>query len=371
MDLSEDLKKELKEIAKSIKEEVVEAAKKDLGFDGMLEKLNEISDNLSKRDKALIKKVYVGEDLQKPVSELTAEEKVKAFAIALFTGDEASIKVLSEGTDADGGYLVPQDFYRQLVVEMAEENQLRGEVFVVPMKGKTLTIPKLDHGPDTYWTAEGATKSTTTADFSQPSITAYKLASIIYMTDELMDDAAFSLTEILVKLFAEKIAEKEETAIVAGTGSGQPTGLVVAGTISTVTCSGNLDFDDIIDLIYALPKKYRKKAKFLVHNNNVRELRKIKDSDGKYIWSDPTQPGMLPTLYGYPVLETYDIGEDKILFGDLKTTYWLGDRQRMTVKVTNDTETTFTKDETAIRVVERVGGTVVVPNASRILTTIP
>ena len=77
------------------------------------------------------------------------------------------------------------------------------------------------------------------------------------------------------------------------------------------------------------------------------------------------------TIHGYKVIEHSWVPEDQILFGDIKTTYWVGERQRMTVKVTNDTETTFTQDKTAIRIVRRFGGTVVIPNASRILNTIP
>jgi len=103
---------------------------------------------------------------------------------------------------------------------------------------------------------------------------------------------------MIIGFFSERIAEEEDKAITAGSGTGQPLGLINC-TLRTVACSGNLGFDDIINLIYALPSKYRVKGKFLVHNNNVRELRKLKDADNRYIWQDAVAPGQPATIYGY------------------------------------------------------------------------
>lgn len=127
----------------------------------------------------------------------------------------------------------------------------------------------------------------------------------------------------------------------------------------------------MIDLIYDLPAKWQTNAKLYVHRSNIRELRKMKDANNRYYWSEPVAQGMAPTFQGIPVIETNELGEDQIYFGDLKKTYWLGDRQKMTVKVTQDTETAFTRDQTAIRVVSRIAGNVVLGAACRALVTIP
>jgi HK97 family phage major capsid protein len=354
---------------------IAETLKAELGLDELKKEfasqLESLKADMATKSQDAVLKVFVAQDTQKAVNELTKEEKVKAYAHALFTSNEVALKALSEGENADGGYTVPQDFYQTLLAEIMEQNVMRSLVTVVPMKTNVLTLTMIDHGPEVYWTAEGATKTTTTADFSQPTITAYKLAAIIYLTDELIDDSAFDLTTVLVRRFAEKLAEAEEKAIIAGTGTSQPTGIFVASTVSTLTCSGNLSFDNIINLIYDLPVKFRRNARFIVHPNNVRELRLLKDSQGRYLWADPVSAGQPATIHGYPVIESYWAPENEIAFGDYKEAYWLGDRQRMTVKITNDTETTFTQDKTAIRVVERIGGTVVFPNAIRVLTSIP
>ena len=366
-----EIKKEeisLEEKAKKM----AEVVKSELGLDSLkAEIIAAMDEKFSSREKDSIMKLFVGEDVQKAVSEMTVEEKNKAFAHAVFTADTAALKVLSEGTNADGGFTVPQDFYNKLVMEITEKAIMRPLVTVVPMKTNVLTIPTGAHGPDVYWTGEGITKTTTTMDFAQPTITAYKMAAIIYLTDELIEDSAFDLVNVLISRFADRVAEEEDRVITNGNGTTQPDGIFNDANVATRACAGNLDFDDIIDLIFDLPVKYRSNAKFLVNPANVKEMRKLKDTTGRYLWQDPVAAGQPATIHGYPVLESYWAPESQIAFGDYKTGYWLGDRQKMTVKITNDTETTFTQDKTAIRIVERIGGDVIIPNAIRKLITIP
>lgn len=368
--MSEELKKEMSIEEKAKK--MADIVKAELGLEDLKSSiLASMDEKFASRDKQDVMKVFVGDDIQKSVDELTSEEKVKAYARALFTGNHAVLKTLSEGTPADGGYTVPQDFYNTLVQEINEVAMMRSKVTVVQMKTNVLTIPVGEHGPDVYWTAEGATKTTTTMDFRQPTITAYKMASIIYLTDELIEDSAFDLVNVLISRFADRIAQEEDKVIVNGAGTTQPTGIFVNATVGTRACVGNLSFDNIINLIYDLPVRYRANAAFIVHPNNVRELRLLKDGDNRYLWQDPVSAGQPATIQGYPVIENYWAKEDQIAFGDFKTAYWLGTRGTMTVKVTNDTETTFTQDKTAIRVVERIGGDVIIPNAVKKLITIP
>lgn len=369
--MSEEIKKDLSLEEKA--KQMAEIVKSELGLaDLKKDILSAMDEKMSAREKDNVMKVFVSEDTQKSVAEMTAEEKVKAYAHALFTANETVLKVLSEGTPADGGYTVPQDFYNVLVQEIIEACVMRTKVTVVPMKTNTLTIPVGEHGPDVYWTGEGVTKTTTTMDFSQPTITAYKMAAIIYLTDELIDDSAFDLTNVLVKRFADAVATEEDRVITNGAGTTQPTGIFANANVSNRTCTATgLTFDDIINLIYDLPVKYRANAAFIIHPQIVRELRLLKDGNSRYLWQDPVAAGQPATIHGYPVIENYWADVTKIAFGDYKTAYWLGDRQKMTVKITNDTETTFTQDKTAIRVVERIGGDVIIPNAIRKLISIP
>jgi HK97 family phage major capsid protein len=360
--------KELEEKAKKM----AEALRKELGLDNLKsEVMASVNEALKAKETDSVMKVFVAEDTEKSIDELTGKEKSQAFARALFTGNEAVLKALSEGTPADGGMTVPQDFYNTLLEEIQEVAVMRTKVTVIPMSTNVKTFAEIAHGPDVYWTAEGATKTTTTADFSQPTITAYKMAAIIYLTDELIDDSKFDLVNVLVRRFAERIATEEDKVIINGAGTTQPVGIFVNASVPTRACSGNLSFDNIIRLIGDLPVKFRANAAFLVNPVNVTELRLMKDSNGRYLWQDSVAPGVPSTIHGFPVIENYWCPESQIAFGDYRYAYYLGDRQKMTVKITNDTETTFTQDKTAIRVVERIGGDVLFPNAIRKLITIP
>jgi len=131
------------------------------------------------------------------------------------------------------------------------------------------------------------------------------------------------------------------------------------------------NFDDIINLIYALPSKYRRNAKFLVNNANIRELRKLKDSQNRYIWQDAVAPGQPATVYGYPIIENNWVPESEIYFGDYKLAYWLGDRQKMAVTVSREAGNAWERDQVGIRVVERLAGNCVLENAVRLLNQIP
>ena len=180
------------------------------------------------------------------------------------------------------------------------------------------------------------------------------------------------IVRFIIGLFSEALGEEEDRVITVGTGVGQPTGYASGGLgIQCQAVGGNLGFDDIIDLIYLLPAKWKKAASFYVHKNNIRELRKLKDSENRYIWMDSPAPGQPSTIYGYPVIEDNNLSEAEIYFGDLKKAYYLGDRKRMTVKISNDESKAFEQDQTAIRVVQRVAGTVVRPTGLKCLNSIP
>lgn len=350
-------------------------------FNELKEKMASIADKLEKREADLVTKVFVDEDTKKPVNELSKKEISKAFAKAVFSYDKESIaalsklsydnlpesrkKALSEGTDAEGGYLVPQEFYNELIVERDSSIMMRNEVKVIQMKRDAIELPKHIGKPVVTWTGENVTKSTTTLNFSRPTLTAYKMAAILYMSDELNEDAAFNMQQIVISEFNTALNEKEELAILQGTGTSQPEGIFVNSSVGSRTASTTLSFDDIINLEFSLPQKYRRGAKFVIDSVKIpRYLRKLKDNDGRYLWQDPVASGQPATFHGYPVLMSDFAPTDEILFANLKEAYWLGDRHQMRVKVTQDSDTTFEKDQTGIRVVQRIGGVTVRPTAA-------
>lgn len=356
-------------------DEAIDAAAKRIGKTLSKELMANL--NLNKKDENVNSKVadfLKGKDLNDKDA-LTADEKIVGFWHALVNKDVVTCKALSEGTAADGGYLFPDEFRAELIKNLVGPFTMRGLVRVIPMKRDVLNIPSLESRPRVTWTLENVAKTTTTAHFDQETLTARKVAAILYSSDELIEDSTeLDVVKIIIDLFADALKDEEDRVICQGNGTTQPTGLLTAVTATTIaarTCAGNLDYDDIIDLIYDLPQAYRRNASFLVATANMRELRKLKDSNGQYLWEPSQKAGQPDRLAGYPLIEQDYIGEATILFGDYKLGYWLGDRKKMTVKISNDTETAFTKDQTAIRIVQRIGGNVVLPDAIRALNAIP
>ena len=263
------------------------------------------------------------------------------------------------------------EFRAEIIRDILDTPHMRNRVTVIPMKRDVMKIPTLVSGPVVSWTAENATKSTTSAHFGEATLTVKKMAAIMYLSDELVEDSTeIDIVNFIITLFSERIGDEEDRVITAGNGTTQPTGLTAA-TIGSVACSGNLDFDDVINLEYLLPAKYHTNAAFYAHRTNIQEMRKLKDSQNRYLWMDAQGPAQPATFHGYPVIENNYLPESEIYFGDLKKAYWLGDRQKMTVKVSQDTETAFTKDQTAVRVVSRIAGNVVLAAAVKKLTNIP
>lgn len=309
--------------------------------------------------------------MKKDVAEMTPREKIVGFFQGMIQNNQPVMKALSEGVDADGGYLFPDEFRAEIIRDIAESPRMRNEVRVIPMRRDVMNMPSLTSRPQVTWTDENATKSTTTAHFGQITLTVKKMAAILYASDELIDDSTETdVVNFIISLFAEAIGEEEDRVIWRGNGTTEPTG-IVGSSIGTLTASGNLSLDQVLNLMHELPQKYHRNAKFYMHRENMREMRKLKDSNGRYYWQEPVAQGQPATLYGYPVIEVNELPTSEIYFGDLRQTYWLGDRQRMTVKVSQDTETAFTKDQTAIRVVSRIAGNVVLPYATKGLVSLP
>jgi len=375
-EVTEDTTTEEEEAVEEKIDEVAEKIVASLGIDKIHAKLDE----LSKAKETPTPKVSALLDLetlmQKDVKSMTTREKIVGFFQGMVQSNHAVLKALSEGTSADGGYLFPDEFRAEIIRDMAENiHRMRQEVTVIPMRRDVMNIPTLASRPQVTWTDENAVKSTTTAHFGQVTLTVKKMAAILYASDELIEDSTeVNIVNFIIGLFSETIGEEEDRVVWRGNGTTEPTGIVTAqaaGNISGRTNSGNLSIDNMLDLLHDLPQKYHPNAKIYIHRNNILELRKLKDSNSRYYWSEPVSAGLLPTFMGYPVVETNELSEAQIYFGDLRKAYWLGDRQKMTVKVSQDTETAFTKDQTAIRVVSRIAGNVVLGASCRALIAIP
>ncbi len=209
--------------------------------------------------------------------------------------------VMSEGVDADGGFLVPEEFERQIVQGLEEANVVRSIAKVITTSAER-KIPVAATHSTAQWTPENAAYPESTPTFAQKTIDAFKLTDLVKVSVELLQDSMFDLESYIAREFARAFGVAEEEAFCVGTGSGQPTGIFTenGGTVGVTAGSATaITVDNIIDLIYALKSPYRRNAVFLMRDVTVSALRKLKDTNGQYLWQPSVQAGQPDRLLAH------------------------------------------------------------------------
>lgn len=234
--------------------------------------------------------------------------------------------ILQEGVDADGGYLVPDEYDSRMIDVLTEENIMRRLGHTITTSGQH-KINIAATKPAASWIEEGGALSFGDATFAQILLDAHKLHVAIKVTEELLYDSAFNLENYIIEQFGKALANAEEDAFLNGDGVGKPLGLFAetgGGTVAE-TLTTAIKSDDIISLVYALKRPYRKNASFIINDKNLAVLRKLKDNNGAYIWQPSYQAGEPDRLLGYAVHTSAYAPEDAIAFGDYSY-YNIGDR---------------------------------------------
>ena len=276
--------------------------------------------------------------------------------------------VLQEGVDADGGYLVPEEYDRRLIDVLDGENIMRSLATKITTAGQH-KINIAATKPAAAWIEEGGALSFGDATFDQIYLDAYKLHVAIKVTEELLYDNAFGLENYIITQFGKALANAEEDAFLNGTGVGQPLGLfaetgggTVAATVTTLTA------DDIMKLVYALKRPYRKNAKFILNDQTIATIRTFKDNNGAYMWQPALTHGEPDRLLGYEVHTSPFAPVDAIAFGDYSY-YNIGDRGTRSFKQLN--ELFAGNGMIGFVAKERVDGKLILPEAVQILKVKP
>ena len=212
--------------------------------------------------------------------------------------------VLSEGVQADGGYLVPEEFERQIVTGLDEANVVRGLAKVITTSAER-KIPVAATHSTAQWTAENGAYTESNPTFDQKTIDAYKLTDLVKVSIELLQDSMFDLESYIAGEFARAFGIAEEEAFCIGSGTGQPTGIFTAngGTVGVTAASATaITADELINLIYSLKSPYRRNAKFLMNDATVSMIRKLKDKNDAYLWQPSLQAGEPDKLLGYDLM---------------------------------------------------------------------
>lgn len=284
---------------------------------------------------------------------------------ALRTNFRQVSDILQEGVDADGGYLVPEEYDSRLIDTLEEENIMRKLGRVITTSGEH-KINIAATKPAAAWVEEGGALTFGDATFSQILLDAHKLHVAIKVTEELLYDNAFGLENYIIDQFGKALANAEEDAFLNGTGVGQPLGLFAktGGGTTAETLTAALKADDILNLIYALKRPYRKNASFIINDKNLAVIRKLKDNNGAYMWQPSYQAGEPDKILGYDVHTSAYAPEDAIAFGDYSY-YNIGDRGTRSFKQL--TELFAGNGMIGYVAKERVDGKLILPEAVQIL----
>ena len=289
------------------------------------------------------------------------------------TPDRSITDALQIGTDSEGGYLIPDEFERTLLSGLEENNIFRTLANIIQTTSGDRKIPIVaSHGSAAWVDEEGAYSESDDA-FAQITLGAYKLGTMMKVSDELLNDSVFDLENYLSGEFARRIGNAEEDAFINGDGVGKPTGILAAkggGEIGVTTSSGTaFTADDLINLYHSLLTPYRKKAVWLMNDSTVQFIRKLKDSNGQYLWQPSLVAGTPNTILGCPVMVSrympeIGAGNKAVAFGDFSY-FWIADRQGRSFMRLN--ELFAAHGQVGFRGSQRVDGKLILPEAIKVM----
>ena len=283
------------------------------------------------------------------------------------------LNALQIGTDSEGGYLVPDEYERTLVEALEEENVFRQLAKVIQTSSGDRKIPVVASKGTASWIDEEGVYTESDDSFAQVSIGAYKLGTMIKVSEELLNDSVFDLESYIAREFARRIGAKEEEAFFTGDGTGKPLGILTASggaeTGVTAASATAVTADELMDLFYSLKSPYRKNAVWVLNDSTIKAIRKLKDNNGQYLWQPSLVSGTPDTILGRPVktsayMPVIAAGAKTIAFGDFSY-YWIADRQGRSFKRLN--ELYAANGQVGFLGSQRVDGKMILPEAVKVL----
>ncbi len=314
--------------------------------------------------------------------------EVKSFVDAyLRQGRETEVKSISGTTPADGGYAVPQEIDAMIASELKEISPIRQVAQVVQVGTAGYRKLIATGGVASGWVGEGAARpETDTPDFAEIAPPTGELYANPAASQSMLDDVAFDLESWLAGEVAMEFARSEGAAFVNGTGVNQPLGFLSSpkslsgdavrpfGSLQYIGSGNANGFDGnpeakLIDLVHTLKSGHRQGAVWAMNSATLAEVRKLKTSDGAFIWQPGLADGQPDRLLGYPVIEAEDMpdiagGNTPIAFGNFRAGYLIAERSATQILRDPFTNKPFVH----FYATKRVGGQVLDSAAIKLLT---
>ena len=242
-------------------------------------------------------------------------------------------RALSKGTLGAGGATVPTSMVSRLYEHIIESATLirAGATIFVTDSGETLDVPVTTAHSTAALVAESGTIASSDPTFAKRSLGAYKYGLMVYVPTELLQDTGVDLTGYLARQAGRAVGNALGAHLISGTGSGQPTGILTSTTLGVTTATavqGVPSADNLMDLMFSVNPSYRNspEAAWLIKDSTLGAIRKIKDSQGRYLWEPSLVAGQPDMLLGHPVLvdpnmPATGLNAKSVVFGDLSA-YW-------------------------------------------------
>jgi len=285
----------------------------------------------------------------------TAAPHTKAFDAYLRSGDDDGLrglvlegKGLNTAVNAEGGYLVDPQTAETIRSSLKSTSSIRAIANVVRVEATSFDV-LVDHSDvGSGWATEAGTPAeSATPVIERLSIPLHELSALPKASQRLLDDSAFDVEGWLAGRIADKFMRAEAASFVSGDGVDKPRGFLAHGKVADATWVwGSLGYiatgtagdfsagnpaDAIVDLVYALEATYRANATFVMNSKTAGAVRKMKDVDGRFMWSDGLAAGEPARLMGYPVLIAEDMPDIAanayaVAFGDFAAGYTIAER---------------------------------------------
>jgi HK97 family phage major capsid protein len=286
-------------------------------------------------------------------------------SIDIAVPSNVSFRDLTKGTATAGGNTVPTTFYGQLMAHLIEVSgvMMAGPTVLNTASGETIEVPVTTAHSTATLTAEAAALTESDPAFAKRSLGAYKYGVLLQASSELLSDTGVDLEGYLAMQAGRALGNAFGVHAITGDGSSKPTGIVTSastGVTGGTGVAGAFTADNLIDLYYSVIAPYRNSSScgWMMRDATLGAARKLKDSNGQYLWQPSIQVGAPDTLLGKPVYTDPNVAATattakSVIFGDFSA-YFV--RLAGGVRFERSDDYAFNTDLTTFRAIIRADG---------------
>ncbi|MFI6861782.1 phage major capsid protein [Streptomyces sp. NPDC050421] len=298
-------------------------------------------------------------------SELRRWARGEMRGVTIAPPEGTTFRDLTKGTAAAGGYTVPTTFYGQLMAHLIEVSGVMeaGPTVLNTASGESIDVPVTTAHSSAALTAEAAAISESDPVFAKRTLGAYKYGVLLQASSELLSDTGVDLEGYLAMQAGRALGNAFGVHAVTGDGSSKPTGVITSastGKTGATGAVGAFTADDLIDLYYSVIAPYRNSAScgWLMRDATLGAARKLKDTQGQYLWQPSIQLGVPDMLLGKPVhtdpnVAAVAVSAKSVAFGDFSQ-YFV--RMAGGVRFERSDDYAFNTDLTTFRAIIRADG---------------